>query len=487
MVITIAVCLAMGLATVLARAFGLPKLNATSVFTMTWVPVLLLAGLFGGVSDPLLELTWSMIILGWLSLVVGTLTGWSKYGKAQLPKPARPVVIDISRTRKMHLLLTCAFVLYVAIQLRNALPLISQSGGWSVIFSSSGNAYRNASLQQALEQSQSELASDSVILSLFTYCTFIAGTVATYTGAVLWLGGYRIIGILPVVVAASLSLITLQRTSVVLVALLFIFGVATIRLSKIDVPQRYATQQLDKIRGETAAPRRPQRFRALVAAVCVTTALTAFLYSTTNIRDGAKDVSIGRQVGEYLVGGVAGLNSHNADGADWIALPGLYPGTSDPSPGLGGYTFSGLWAVLYRLGTPVQLTRVNLNFTPVTLYDQPTLTNVTTAFGEYYLDFRWIGLVAIPFLVGWTTSRLQRKIAGSRTIVAVPAVALLLTISFWSFFVAWFSDFRQLLIAALGGVVLTWAVRRRLGASPSRSAKEGAAQASETRPVKRTA
>ena len=451
----------MALVALLARGMGLPKLNAISAFTTSWVPMLAVAGVFGGASRGISDLTWAMILTGWASLVIGAFAGWFITGPPRALAPARAITIDLVRARKIHLLLTGAFVVYVAVQLANALPLIATSGGWQVVFSSGGSAYRRASLEQSLEQSQSAFNSGSLIWSAISYVTFIAGTVATYTGAVLWRAGYRLTGVLPVVVAAFLSLVTLQRTSVVLVSLMFFFGLAALRLSGVEIPHRGDVKASRVARYPDAEQGGSRRLRAVAASIIAAAVVTGFLYYTTEIRGGTGETAIGQQISEYLVGGVAGLDSRNTQGADWPALPGEYPGTTDPSPAMGGYTFSGLWAVLYRLGVPVELTRFNLNFTHVELYGKPTITNVATAFGRFYLDFRWAGLIIVPFLLGWATSSFQRRLAGSNRIGRVPVVAYLLTIIFWSYFSSWTSDLRQLLVAVLGGVVLTWAVRRQ--------------------------
>lgn len=461
MVIALLVCIIMVLTAMLARAIGLPKLNVVSAFTASWVPMLTVAGVFDGVSRGLSELTWLMILTAWGCLVAGAFSGWVLTATRKTLPTSISIDIDIVRVRKMHFILTVAFMVYVAFQLTNALPLIASSGGWGTAFSSGGNALRNAMLQEALQNSQSTLESNSLILSVINYGTFVAGTVATYTGAVLWRAGQRFVGILPVVVAAVLSLVTLQRTSVVLVCLLFFFGLAALRLSGTHIPHCRAVSSRRWAPLSSARRPGPGRRRALMATILAAAAVVGFLFTTTDIRGRPGDSTIDVQIGEYLIGGLAGLNAQNTQGSDWEALPGEQPGTSDPAPGLGGYTFSGLSAVLYRLGVPIELTRVNLNFTRVELYGRPTLTNVVTALGEFYLDFRWAGLVIVPFLLGWATSRLQRRLAGSEQIGTVPVVAYLLTISFWSYFVAWFSDLRQLLVAVLGGAVLTWAVRRR--------------------------
>lgn len=475
--ISIVVCVVMVLVAIYARVLGLPKLNVVSAFTASWVPMLAIAGVFGGASRSISDLTWGMILTGWGSLVIGAFAGWFYASSRATGMLVRATSIDLVRTRKIHLLLTGAFVVYVAVQLVNALPLIAASGGWKVIFSSGGNAYRNASLQQSLEQSQSALASNSLVLSAIGYATFIAGTVATYTGAVLWRAGYRLAGVLPVAVAAVLSLVTLQRTSVVLVCLLFFFGLAALRLSGVEILHRGDDEPSRGARNLDAPRGGSRQFGAAVASVAVAAALVGFLYYATGIRGGRGGTAFGQQIGEYLVGGVAGLDSRNLQGADWPALPSEHPGSFDPSPGMGGYNFSGLWAMLSRLGVPVDLTRSNLDFTHVELYGRPTITNVVTAFGEYYLDFRWVGLVMMPFLLGWATSSLQRGLAGSKRIRRVPVVAYLLTISFWSYFVSWFSDLRQLLVAVLGGVVLVWAVRGS-GENVARTARRATDSAS---------
>ena len=469
--VALVVCIAMVLAAVLVRALGLPRLNAVSAFTASWVPMLFVAGVLGGASQGISDLTWLMILTGWASLVIGAIVGWLPSKRVASSAPA--IEIDIQRLRRIHAVLTGAFMVYVAFQITKAMPLIAASGGWQAIFSTGGGAYRIALLEQSLAQSQTDLESGSLALAIFNYATFMAGTIATYTGVILWRAGYRLTGVLPVAVAAFLSLVTLQRTSVVLVSLLFVFGLAALRLSGTDVPRRIVVWSAKKPAQATGKRRSAQRMKTLVAGSLVAAGIAGFLYTTTNIRDGQATIAIDRQVSEYVVGGVAGLDAQNIQGSDWAALPGERPGMRDPHPGMGGYTFSGLMAVLYRLGAPIQLTRVNLNFTPVELYGRPTLTNVVTAFGEFYLDFRWPGLVVLPFILGWATSSSQRRLAASKRISRVPIVTYLLTICFWSYFVAWLSDLRQILVAVVGGAVLTWTVQRRAYEPPAKMRDAG--------------
>lgn len=441
----------------IARAVGMPRLNVISAFTLSWVTMLVAATVLGGVTDEIADFTWVIILTGWISLLVGALLGWVfARGTRRQHKPLR---IDIRRTLRFHVFFTALFAIYVAIQVVNALPLIEQAGGFQAILTSGGNSYRVASLQQSLGQSQ-DAFEGGVLNSIINYATFIPGTVATYTGAILWKAGRRFIAMSPILLGGLLGLLTLQRTSIALVLLLFVIGIWMISLSDVEIPHVDAKRTLQNPR--TAPPRRRNRVGTVIGALGLLGIAGIFLQVTTQARSSDVGGSTFQSaIGEYLVGGMAGLNSRSMQGPDWALVPSDVVGMMDPSPGMGGYTFTGLWTVLSRLGFPVETTRVNLDYTQVTLYGEPTVVNVVSALGEFYLDFRILGVIALSFLLGFLCTLLQGRLQGSGQVMLVPAVSFLLTYAFWSFFVAWSSDFRQLLVALLGGAFLTWAVRSR--------------------------
>lgn len=447
----------------IARAVGMPRLNVISAFTASWVIMLFAATVLGGVTDEIADFTWVVILTGWISLLLGAFLGWVfARGTRRERKPLR---IDIRRTLRFHVFFTVLFAIYVTIQVVNALPLIEQAGGFRAILTSGGNSYRVASLQQSLGQSQ-DAFEGGVLNSIINYATFIPGTVATYTGAILWKAGRRFIAMSPIFLGGLLGLLTLQRTSIALVLLLFIIGIWMISLADVEIPHAVARRSATNPR--TSQPPRRSRVGAVIGAIGLLGIAGIFLQVTTQARStDAGGSTFQSAIGEYLVGGVAGLNSRSAQGPDWAAVPSDIVGMMDPSPGMGGYTFTGLWTVLSRLGFPVETTRVNLDYTQVTLYGEPTVVNVVSALGEFYLDFRLFGVIALSFLLGLLGALLQGRLQGSGQVMLVPAVSFLLTYAFWSFFVAWSSDFRQLLVALLGGVLLTWAVRSRRPEPPA--------------------
>lgn len=458
--VALGICILMLIGVWLGRQLGMPRLNVISAFAASWIVMLLSATILGGVTDLIVGFTWMIILIGWLSLTIGAVLGWH-FGKTRgRSKP--PIMIDLRRTTRFHLLFTALFAIYLTTQLASALPLIQAAGGWSAILELGANSYRSASLQQSLEVSQTDL-SGGLLRSIVNYATFVPGMVSTYTGAILWRFGRRTLALVPIILNGMLSLLMMQRTSIVLAVLLFVIGLIVLSQSQVGIdpssPEGYSTGWQ-----HTAGPSRPRRpgwFRGLVASATLFGIVGGFLFLTTTARTSGDNGLFRRAVGDYLVGGFAGLNARASAGPDWPPLPSDTPGLFDPSPGMGGYTFTGLWTVLARLGVPVETTRVNLDFTQVTLFGEATLTNVATAFGEFYLDFRMTGVIVLTFLLGFVASSLQAKLVSSQRTPLVPAVAFFLTFSFWSFFVAWTSDFRQLLLAAFGGAILTWAVRSR--------------------------
>lgn len=440
----------------LARAVGMPRFNVISAFAASWSVMIIVSIVFDGLTDPIIGFTWVIILTGWISLVIGALSGWA-FGR-RTHHPAPPSVIDTRRVYRFHLVFTALFAIYIAIQLVNAMPLIAQAGGWQAILTTGANSYRAASLEQALGQSQDSL-SGGLLNSVINYATFIPGTVATYTGAILWKARRRFIALTPIALGGLLGLLTMQRTSIILVFLLFTVGIWTLTASGVTIPPLRAAAPRT---ARSTTPRKKGRLGAFVATLGLLAIAGVFLQTTTQARTGPSENStLQSTVGEYIVGGFAGLNSRNVGGPEWAAIPSDVIGQFDPSPGMGGYTFTGLWTVLARLGVPVETTRVNLDYTPVTLFGEPTVTNVVSALGEFYLDFRIVGVIALPFLLGLLGGIFQGRLLGSHRLLLVPATAFVLVFAFWSFFVAWSSDLRQLLVAAFGGLILTWAARPR--------------------------
>lgn len=327
-------------------------------------------------------------------------------------------------------------------------PTIASIGGLNAIFDGGGDAYRQTVVAASVAKAQSGLAEGGIFVAVVTYVLFVFGMSSIFTGAVLWVARYRLLAVLPVILASAISVLTLQRTSVMLSVLLFVFGALAVKWSGVRVKQR-----------ANRAGRQPivVRFATGVGALAVVGWFILFL-SQSRTRTGASQSIIGT-LGQYLIGGLSGLNARNVGGASWSLVPSP-TGGFDPSPGMGGYTFSGLWSVLARIGIPVQQTRVNLNFIPVEQFGKMTMTNVASALGNYYLDFGWAGIILIPFAIALIVTMLQRR-ALSGSVLVVPAVAYLLAVGTWSFFGSWLSDVRLTLLALFGGWILKWALFRK--------------------------
>lgn len=456
MVIGLAVCAIMVAGAWFARKLGMPRLNVVSAFSMSWIAMILIATVFNGLTDPIVEFTWVLILVGWASLFVGSIAGWALGKNRSSNFVAKPIIIDLRRTTWFHLVFLALFAVYLVIRFQTAWPLISAAGGWEAVLGTGGNAYRSASLTLALSDSQEGL-NGGFLGPLINYGTFIPGMLATYTGAVLWRGHRRLLGITPVVLSGLLGLLTLQRTSIMIVLLLFVIAVWQLKLTGVEI-QTGSRDPSERRPARSGA----RRLAAFVATLALLGAAGAFLFITTSARtDQSRGSALQSSIGEYIVGGIAGINTRSANGGAWPLVPADVAGQFDPSPGLGGYTFTGLWTVLHRIGFPVTTTRVNLDFTQATMFGEATVTNVVSALGEFYLDFRMPGVVILAFLLGFGGAFLQRRLIGSGRVTAIPMTSFLLTFAFWAFFVAWSSDLRQLLVAVFGGLALNWVVRAR--------------------------
>lgn len=455
MITALTVCALIVGGALFARSLGMPRLNVLSAFALGWVPMLVVATVFNVVSDTIFDFTWVIILCGWGALLVGAILGWS-VGKQPFG-PAIAPAIDIRRTMRLHSFFLLLFGIHLIISVQNALPLIQSNGGWGVVFSTGGNLHRMQSLEDSLNASRESL-SDNLLAAVINYATFIPGTVAIYTGGVLWKAGHRLIGILPIVLSGGLSVLLLQRTSVVFTFLLFMIGIWSLSLAGVDIPERRRSVAEARMGERPNAERLLNAGKKAASGIVLVATVAAFFLITSSGRysDG---VVFQEGIESYLVSGIAGLNSRNVNGADWAQIPSDVTGEFDPAPGMGGYSFTGLWTVLARVGIPVEPTRVNLDFTDVTLRGQPTSTNVVSALGDFYLDFRLLGVVGMSLMLGFATASLQRKSTGSRSVRLVPAISFLLTFAYWSFFVGWARDLRQLLVAIFGGLILAWAVQ----------------------------
>ncbi|WP_426184745.1 O-antigen polymerase [Microbacterium sp. TWP3-1-2b2] len=429
----------------LTRASRMPLINAVSVATVPWLGSVLVAVWFGGVTDGILDLTWIMLLASWLATIVGALIGWAWRGGPQVEENVRPN-IDIANLRSKHMILIGVLAAYVATQFLTMWPTIQSVGGLGAIFDGAGDVYRRAVIDDALSKAQSGLGEGGLLAAGLNYVLFIVGMSSLFTGSVLWVARYRLAAIVPVALSSAISILTLQRTSVVLSVLLFTFGVFAVKWSGVDLERR------------AKGARRRSALPGIFAGLVALGAAAWFMVFLSGTRGGkAEERGIVTTFAEYLLGGLAGLNARNAQGADWAPLP-AEGGGLDPTLGMGGYTFGGLWSVLARLGFPVEQTRYNLNFTPVNLFGEATITNVAGALGEYYLDFRWAGIIVISAALAFLTATFQRRLLRDGSMVVIPALAFLLTVGAWSFFGSWFSDLRLILLAVLGGLILKWAI-----------------------------
>lgn len=436
-------------ALLLTRMMGLPLVNASSVVVVPWMISVTVAIGFGGISDPILELTWVMLLVSTVATIAGTIVGRIWPYRIVLSDSARSR-ISLDTLRSRHRLLTVVLSVYVVTQFLTMWPTIAAVGGLSAVLGGGGDAYRRTIMEDALAKAQTGFGEGGVLAAVLAYVLFVVGMSSLFTGALLWVAGYRLAAATPVVLFSLISILTLQRTSIVLSVLLFTFGVLAVKWSGVKF------ECVDK-------RRRGSRISGVIAGIfafAVAFGFILFLSESRGVRVEGRNVLL--DLSEYLLGGLAGLNARNSQGVEWNALPAMSGGL-DPSPGMGGYTFSGLWSVLSRFGFPVTPTRFNLDFTPVTFFGDATITNVTGAPGEYYLDFRWAGIVVISALVALVTTLLQRKILQGDGLFCMPGLAYLLTIGAWSFFGSWFSDFRLMLLAILGGFILRWATRGQGG------------------------
>ncbi|MCW2135345.1 oligosaccharide repeat unit polymerase [Arthrobacter sp. VKM Ac-2550] len=376
-----------------------------------------------------------MITTGVASIAIGAIIGWVVPFVSASPTKPLPK-IDLIRVARVHWLSNGILVFYSLLQVLDAWPVIQQLGGLSAVFSPSGllgNEFKHQYDQYRVEVVQEGFSTGSIVTGILGYVLFL-GHFSIYTGAVLWSAGKRLAAVVPLLISASYSLLSLQRTSFVMCVLLFV-------IAAYFIGRHYKI--LNGRPSNTTTRKRPKKSR--IAVIVGGVMCLPVLLVPLQLRNASSNNSTGFQsLMEYLIASVAGLNARMGSGFSLSTPPAEVIGEVAPYPGYGSYTFTGLSGLLNRLGLPVPIAPHSLDYMSVKIYGHEFTTNTGTSFLDFYLDFGWAGVVALSMILGFLASLAIRNVTRGN-LGWIPAASFLVTTLVWSFFVnALLGDFRYI-------------------------------------------
>lgn len=444
----------------LTSTVGLPRLNAVSVLALVWIPILIASNWPGVLNPGLSHQTALFLLVGLAALCVGALavpivSGWRA---SELVCEERKV--DWRSVERAHTMFTLLLLVHAALQVYEALPAIHAAGGFKALFTSSQSTAGIFKIQLAQTQAAASSATFSAggaALGILNYLTFL-GMFSIFTGALLWLRRRRWLAIVPLVVAAAYSFVSLQRTTFAMTTLIFVMSVRLFR-------QRLRVNWDEVSHRRGIFGRNPYLTMAGLAVVGA-----GVLLIPLSLRNAGTARPTGVQsLVQYLVASVGGLNERFLAGSGHLAPPVGVLGVSGPSTGFGSYTFTNLFSIFGRLGFPVPNPPVVYNFFQIDIMSKAFTTNTATSFFDYFLDFGWVGLIAFPMALGGLISRSQMR-PTSRAVVGVPMAAILLVVVIWSFFVnALTRDVRYLFLLIFAASMFKWSsLLRSVAAEPAR-------------------
>lgn len=428
---------------VIANFLRMPWLNPITALVFPWGTVMVLASLPGALNPGLSSALWTMVMVGFVAIAAGSLTGWIIVGKTPASRKSQEEV-QTTRVGFFHKILTVVLAGYAVVQGVDAWPVLQRLGGIQAIFSSSsalGNEYKYQYSQDRLATTSSALDSASFVTGTLGYILFL-GHLSLFTGAILWRSGRRLLASIPLILAAGYSLFSLQRTSFFMCFLIFVVTYIYSRRLDIGVVQKRASS------------RTTGKLAALVFAGVV---LIPVLLYPIQQRNNTSHNSTGLEsLAQYLLSSVAGLNARINSDLAIAAPPAQLSGEVAPTEGLGAYTFTGLFALMKRLGLPVPVAPHSLDYYSVEIFGAPFTTNTGTSFLDFYLDYGWTGVVMMSFILGLIAALSLRLFLGG-TISALPISVMLIVSIFWSFFVnALMGDFRYSYMTFLASFLIRW-------------------------------
>ena len=276
----------------------------------------------------------------------------------------------------------------------------------------------------------------AAIQGLFGYALFM-GNVSIFTGAALWAMRRRLLAILPLIVSALYSIVTLQRTTFVIAILLF--ACAAISFSRLlGVNHPYL--------------KRSSRTPYLVLGIMGVVGYFAILFPL-QVRNRGTDNSSGwESIGSYFLSGIGGLNSRELGGATGsspalLSTDGVFPGS---------YTFTSLAKLFRRLGLDLDVPPDMFDYITIRIGSVPFTSNTGTGLLQFWLDFGFYGVFGFPFVLGFVATVLQKRVAYRGAVGAVPFFCVSLVTVGWCFYGnTMLNDVRYFWMAALASLLFS--------------------------------
>ncbi|NUT71230.1 O-antigen polymerase [Pseudarthrobacter sp. C4D7] len=443
----------------IANFLKMPFVNPITALVFPWLTVMVLASIPGAIEPRLSSELWAIVLAGFSSIAVGSITGWLVLGEKPRTRLQNAKPIQLNRLAFVHKILSFVLGIYGVLQAVDAWPVLQSLGGVKAIFSASsglGNEYKYQYSQVRLETTSSALDSASFLSSSLGYVLFL-GHISLFTGAILWRSGKRFIASLPLIFAGAYSLFSLQRTSFFMCFLIFV--VSYIFSKNMVTTSSYRSSQ------EFSRKNRGKVMTAIIGGLVV---IPVLLYPIQQRNNTSHNSTGLESLAQYLLSSVAGLNARIFSDSSIAVPPAEITGQVAPSPGYGSYTFTGLYTILNRLRLPVPVAPHSLDYYSVDIFGIPFTTNTGTSFLDFFLDFGWAGLILMSFLLGFFAA-LSLRLYSLGAVSALPILAMLIVSIFWSFFVnALMGDFRYTYMALCAAVFFRWII---YGNAESRAAR----------------
>ncbi len=423
-----------------AIRLGLPRLNVMTVFSAIWVPVVLVASQAGAVMPGLGLGSWTLFLVGLLGLLVGTLVVAGRPSTVRVESK-----VDMAGMRKAHFIFCAILALYVLWQYYQILQKgISLT---DVFFANdnSGNKYRWSFFYEQEDVDASTFESTGLIRGGVSWLLFF-GNVSIFTGACLWVAKRRALAVIPLVLSAAFSVLTVQRASFFWAMLLFAFTAVSLRRSTfIDV---------NAPRPKTA--RSP--LRILGAALAVAFAAFVLIYPDTVRTRGTNEEATTFLKFQYLFSGIGGLNYRDETDSRSSLYFNVDSAAADATPG--SNTFTEFFSILRRFDMPIKTAPTHYDWYSVDILGSPFSTNTNTMFLDFWLDFGLIGVFIVSFALAALATLVQR-FAWQGKVAAAPLFAFIMTgITYSIIATAMIGSFRYLLVIGAATLVLSRFVKQ---------------------------
>lgn len=449
--------LALGL---IAYRFVSPRPSLPLVFAGIWGVLLLIQGIFRTISSPLTWNTGGVAILAAAMLLVGALLAGLIVRSPDAASTATVLPLPASHIRtiiKWHVGFTVLLLVYYALQVVAMWPAIEGAGGLIAMFTPGTGAAIEFKTLLAAQADGGGVFGGSIAFGALSYLTFM-GNIAVFTGAFILRVKPRLwaLALTPVVLSAIFTVISFQRTSFTMAALLF---AATFLMF---VLLRLTRLPSDEPRAKVS---RKVLVRRLVAAGIAALIVAAVVLVPIQLRNSTTDDSSGlTSIAQYFFASVAGLDARAVAGH--FAFHELFAGTSDSSlvPGFGAYTFTNGVGILATLGVPVYVPPFLMDYYEVTILGLQFSTNTATLLYDLMLDGGPAFVSVFMLLLGFGGGILQSSSSARLRFVGAPLAATMMVIVVWSPFVGVLTrDTRSLFVPVAAGALAWLLVRRNQG------------------------